>query len=70
MTKPKNEPAVEKRLLTVNEAAAVLGFKSPNSVYKLIAQGHLPKVDLPGRGGTRVDTKDLDAFLKYRKSVA
>lgn len=70
MTKPKNDPKVEKRLLTVNEAAEILGFKSPNTVYSLIAKGHLKTVNLPVRGGTRIDMKDLDAFLERRKSVA
>lgn len=70
MTKPKNDPTVEQRLLTVNEAAGVLGYKSANSVYKLIAHGHLPTVQLPGRGGTRIDMKDLDAFLERSKQSA
>lgn len=71
MTKPKNEPTVEKRLLTVNEAAAVLGFKSANTVYKLIADGELRVVNLPlTRGGTRIDQKDLDVFIESRKAVA
>jgi excisionase family DNA binding protein len=61
---------IEKRLWTANDAAAYLGYKSANSVYKLIAEGHLPTVTLPGRGGTRIDKKDLDAFLERRKSVA
>lgn len=69
MTKPKENNA-ERRLLTVNEAAAVLGFKSANTVYKLIAEGHLPTVALPIRGGTRIDKNDLDEFLERRKSVA
>lgn len=58
------------RLLTATEAARVLGFKAPNTVYKLIAEGHLPTVHLPGRGGTRIDQKDLDAFIELRKRVA
>ena len=70
MTKPKNEPTIEKRLLTVNEAAGVLGFKSANSVYKLIADGKLRVVQLPTRGGTRIDKKDLDVFIESRKAVA
>jgi excisionase family DNA binding protein len=60
----------EKRLLTVREAAAVLGFKTPAPVYKLIADGELPTVSLPVRGGTRVDEKDLDVFIERRKRVA
>lgn len=70
MTKPKNEMTVEKRLLTVREAAAVLGFKTPAPVYKLIADGELPAVNLPVRGGTRVEEKDLDVFIERRKRVA
>lgn len=69
MTKPK-EMTAEKRLLTVREAAAVLGFKTPAPVYKLIADGELPTVSLPVRGGTRVDEKDLDVFIERRKRVA
>jgi excisionase family DNA binding protein len=60
----------EKRLLTVREAAAVLGFSTPNPVYKLIADGELPAVNLPIRGGTRIDEKDLDVFIERRKRVA
>lgn len=70
MTKPKNETTVEKRLLTVNEVAAVLGYKTPHAVYKLIADGELPVVNLPIRGGTRVDEKDLNVFIERRKRVA
>lgn len=69
MTKPK-EMTAEKRLLTASEAAAVLGFKTPAPVYKLVAEGKLPTVNLPVRGGTRIDQKDLDAFIERRKSVA
>lgn len=60
----------EKRLLTVREAAAVLGFKTPAPVYKLIADGELRVVNLPIRGGARVDEKDLDVFIERRKRVA
>lgn len=60
----------EKRLLTATEAAAVLGFSTPAPVYKLIADGKLPTVTLPIRGGTRIDQKDLDAFIEASKSVA
>lgn len=69
MTKPK-EMTAEKRLLTVREAAAVLGFKSPNPVYKLIADGELRTVSLPVRGGTRIDEKDLDVFIERMKRAA
>lgn len=69
MTKPK-EMTAEKRLLTVREASAVLGFKTPAPVYKLIADGELPTVSLPVRGGTRIDEKDLDVFIERRKRAA
>ena len=70
MTKPKNEVTVEKRLLTVREAAAVLGFKTPNPVYKLIADGELRTVNLPIRGGTRIEEKDLDVFIERMKRAS
>lgn len=69
MTYPK-ERNVETRLLTVAEAAKVLGFKSVNPVYKLIAAGKLRTVQLPIRGGTRVDEKDLDVFIERMKRSA
>lgn len=69
MTKPK-QTAGEKRLLTAREAAEILGYRQPAHVYKLIAEGQLPTVQLPVRGGTRIDKKDLDAFIERRKSVA
>lgn len=62
--------SAEKRLLTVNEAAEVLGYKSKNAVYKLIADGELRVVNLPVRGGTRIDTRDLDVFIERSKRVA
>ncbi|HEY9367018.1 helix-turn-helix domain-containing protein [Streptomyces sp.] len=69
MKKP-SETTAEKRLLTVSEVAKVLGYKSVNPVYKLITDGELPRVNLPVRGGTRVDEKDLDIFIERRKRVA
>lgn len=69
MTKPKTTTSTT-RLLTVSEAGKVLGYRSVAPVYKLIAEGQLPTVALPVRGGTRIDRKDLDAFIERRKSVA
>lgn len=60
----------EKRLLTVSEVADVLGYKSPVSVYSLIAAGEIRTVALPVRGGTRVDQKDLDVFIERMKRSA
>lgn len=70
MTKPKNETNSEKRLLTVSDVAKVLGYRSVGPVYKLIADGELPTVSLPVRGGTRVDEKDLDVFIERMKRSA
>ena len=69
MKKP-SETTAEKRLLTVSEVAKVLGYKSVGPIYKLIGDGELRTVDLPVRGGTRVDEKDLDVFIERRKRVA
>jgi excisionase family DNA binding protein len=60
----------QRRLLTVSEAAEVLGYKSVNPVYNLIAAGEIPTVSLPVRGGTRVDEKDLDVFIERMKRSA
>ena len=68
--KPPNETNAEKRLLTVSEVAKVLGYRSAGPVYKLIAEGKLRVVNLPTRGGTRIDAKDLDVFIESRKAVA
>lgn len=69
MTKPLTTTET-KRLLTARDVAEVLGYRSVGPVYKLIAEGKLPTVQLPVRGGTRVDQKDLDAFIERRKNVA
>lgn len=69
MTKPLTTTTT-KRLLTVSEAGKILGYRSVGPVYKLIAEGALTTVQLPVRGGTRIDEKDLDAFIERRKSVA
>jgi excisionase family DNA binding protein len=70
VTKPKNETTTEKRLLTVNEVAKVLGYRSVGPIYKLIADGEIPVVNLPTRGGTRIEKKDLDVFIERRKRAA
>lgn len=68
--KRPDETDAETRLSTVAEVAKVLGYRSVNPVYKLIAKGHLKTVQLPVRGGTRVDQKDLDEFLEGRKRAS
>lgn len=71
MTKPKTPTTeIEQRLVTVNEAAGFLGYKAANSVYKLIANGDLPIVDLGGRGGTRIDMRDLESYIDRNKRSA
>lgn len=69
MKKP-NETDAETRLSTVAEVAKMLGYRSVNPVYKLIAEGHLKTVQLPVRGGTRIDQKDLDEFLERSKRAS
>lgn len=68
--KPPSETTAEKRLLTVSEVAKVLGYRSVGPIYKLIADGEIRVVNLPTRGGTRVDQKDLDVFIERRKRAA
>lgn len=77
-TKPKpkykrkspSELDVDTRLLVPREVAKILGYKSVGPVYKLIAGGELPTVTLPVRGGTRIDSKDLDVFIERMKRSA
>ena len=56
------------QLLTVPEAAKVLGVKSRNTVYGLIARGELPVVQI-GKA-SRIDVRDLEAFIQAHKRTA
>jgi excisionase family DNA binding protein len=60
----KNESAIERRLLTIQEAARYLG-RSGWSVRRLVWAGELPCV----RGGRRVhiDVMDLEVFIAQHK---
>jgi len=53
-----------RRLLTLKEAAAVLGL-SPYSVRRLIAAGTLPSVRLTRR--IQVDLRDLERLIEQSK---
>ena len=61
-------------LLTILQAAAVLGVKSGTPVYRLISEGELAAVDIGGRGSQRAKTRvrrdDLQAFIDKRTRVA
>lgn len=48
--------------LTKTDAAAYLGC-SRDTVARLVAQGHLPIVHLPGTTAERIRVADLDALL-------
>ena len=54
------------RLLTVKEVAARLGCSS-NNVYALINQGLLPVIRVGRSKGYRVDSADLELFLRQRR---
>lgn len=55
------------RLLTVPQVAHELGVKSANTVYRLIAAGHLQTVDIGiGRPRVRVPVSSVDAFIRAR----
>ncbi|MCA1570812.1 MAG: helix-turn-helix domain-containing protein [Chloroflexi bacterium] len=55
------------RLLTIPQVAHELGV-SPNTVYRLIAAGHLSTVDvgMAGRSRTRVSEAALERFVRSR----
>ena len=60
-------------LLTIPEAAAVLGYKDRGTVYDLISAGELRAVDLRVTGKqakTRVRRDDLQAFIDARTSTS
>ena len=60
------------QLLSVKAAAARMGV-CPNTVYRMVAAGVLPCVDvaLPGaRPKTRIDESDLAALIETRKRTA
>jgi excisionase family DNA binding protein len=60
---------VSTKLLSIPEAADELSL-SPNTVYKLIAEGDLRAVDMSTAGArkskTRIRSDDLAAFIEAR----
>jgi excisionase family DNA binding protein len=56
------------QLVSVVEAAGMLGLRSKNSVYRLVAEGELPVVTV-GRV-SKVDVRDIDEYIARNKSVA
>ena len=61
-----NQQANDLQLLTVKQAAAVLGCSQTN-VYALIGSGTLPVVPIGRSKGYRIDPRDLDGFVQSRK---
>lgn len=58
-------PTVTARLITVVEAAEIIGL-SRSKVYELLADGELPSIRI-GRT-RRIDTVDLDAFIDRHRT--
>ena len=56
---------VPKRLLTVKEAAAYLGRRTPSAVYKLVARHEIPVVR-HGRN-VRFDVRELNKWIESDK---
>ncbi len=61
---PKGPPGSTRRLLSLKEAAAVLGV-SPASIRRLIWGGKLPAVRILRR--IQVDVRDLDRLIEQTK---
>lgn len=55
-------------LLTIPQTAERLGYKDRRSVYRLIARGELPVVQVGGV--SRIDAADLDKYVEKNKRVA
>ncbi len=55
------------KLLTISEVAAALGCSTAN-VYRLIDTGELPVISVGQSRGYRIDRRDIDEFLKRRKT--
>jgi excisionase family DNA binding protein len=56
-------PAPDRKLLNVREAAAALGI-SPDSVYRLVADGRIAPVRLGPRAALRFKPSDLDELIE------
>ena len=62
--RPGTAQGLARRLISLKEAAAVLGV-SPASIRRLIWAGTIPTVRLTRR--IQVDTRDLDQLIERRK---
>jgi excisionase family DNA binding protein len=60
----KGSPGQARRLLTLKEAAALLGV-STASIRRLIGAGKLPAVRIQRR--IQIDTRDLDRLIEHFK---
>jgi excisionase family DNA binding protein len=58
--------ATDRRLLTIKQTAKQLACSQAN-VYTLVEAGELPFVRVGRRKGLRIDTKDLEDFIRSRK---
>ncbi len=58
---------MNRRLLTAQEAAVYLGYRSPWPVRELAWKGDLPVVKL-GKRRVAFDLRDLDEFIEARKT--
>lgn len=63
-----SRPTVSPQLLTIPQTAERLGYKAPNTVYRMIARGELPVVRIPA--GSRIDAADLEKYIEKNKRVA
>ena len=61
---PKVSPGQTRRLLSLNEAATLLGV-SKASIRRLMWSGKLPSVRILRR--IRIDIRDLDQFIERSK---
>ena len=68
--KPRFESNGPTDLLTLPQAAEILGVKSTSTVYRLISTGDLTAVDIGGKGSTRAKTRirrdHLQQFIEGR----
>ena len=54
-----NAESNENKLITLTQAAYILGYKSYRSINKLIKEGHLRTFNLPGTTRKRVNFTDV-----------
>lgn len=57
------------RIFTPDEAAITLAI-GRTSIYKLVREGKLRAVRVPGISGIRIRSEDIDAYLRNAVAVA